>query len=62
MRKLVTVTVAARLVPDNEKVCTGRKLAETLAAAQLPQDEAVAWHRDLKTARKHLKAPRDPWR
>jgi antitoxin (DNA-binding transcriptional repressor) of toxin-antitoxin stability system len=55
-------TPVARLVPDNEKVCTGRDLAEALAKAELPEDEAAAWRRDLATARKTLKAPADPWR
>lgn len=52
----------ARLVPDNEKVCTGRDLADTLAKVHLSEDEAVAWHRDLQTARKTLKTPADKWR
>ena len=52
----------ARLVPDNEKVCVGRELAEALSKTQLPEDEARAWHRDLQAARKTLKAPADRWR
>ena len=52
----------ARLVPDNEKVCTGGDLASALAKTELSQDEAAAWHRDLRTARMTLKAPADPWR
>jgi antitoxin (DNA-binding transcriptional repressor) of toxin-antitoxin stability system len=52
----------ARLVPDNEKVCTGRDLAEALAKTELPEDEAAAWHRELQSARKILKAPADKWR
>jgi hypothetical protein len=28
-----------------------------LAKIELPKDEAAAWHRDLQTARKTLKAP-----
>jgi antitoxin (DNA-binding transcriptional repressor) of toxin-antitoxin stability system len=52
----------ARLVPDDEKVCVGRELAEALAKTQLPEDEARAWHRDLRAARKTLKAPADRWR
>jgi len=55
-------TPVARLVPDNEKVCTGRDLAEALGRAELPEHEAVAWRRDLVTARKTLKAPAHPWR
>ena len=52
----------ARLVPDDEKVCSGRDLAQVLDKSQLPTDEARAWHRDLRTARKTLKAPGDKWR
>lgn len=52
----------ARLVPDNEKVCVGRDLAEALVKADLPEDEARAWHRDLEAARESLKAPADKWR
>lgn len=52
----------ARLVPDDEKVCTGRALAEALGKSELPEDEAKAWHRDLQSARKALKAPTDRWR
>ena len=52
----------ARLVPDKEKVCAGRDLAAALAAIELSEDEAVAWHRDLAAARKALKRPADKWR
>jgi len=52
----------ARLVPDTEKVCTGRDLAEALATVDLPEIEARAWHRDLRAARKKLKTPADKWR
>jgi antitoxin (DNA-binding transcriptional repressor) of toxin-antitoxin stability system len=52
----------ARLVPDSEKVCAGRDLAEALAGTELPAEEAAAWHRDLRTARKTLKPPADKWR
>ena len=51
----------ARLVPDNEKVCVGRDLAEALAKTNLPQHEARAWRRDLQAARKTLKPPVDKW-
>ena len=51
----------ARLVPDNERVCTGRDLAEILARTDLPDNEAKAWRRDLRDARKRLKAPADKW-
>jgi antitoxin (DNA-binding transcriptional repressor) of toxin-antitoxin stability system len=52
----------ARLVPDNEKVCVGRELAEVLAKNDLPENEARSWHRNLEAARKSLKAPADKWR
>jgi len=52
----------ARLLPDNEKVCIGRDLAEALAKTNFPANEATAWHRDLEAARKALKAPADKWR
>jgi len=52
----------ARLVPDDEKVCTGRDLAQALSKVRLPEDEAKAWHRHLLAARKALKAPGDKWR
>ncbi len=52
----------AQLVPENEKVCTGRDLAEAVGKAELPAEEARAWHKDLSTARKRLIPPRDKWR
>ena len=52
----------ARLVPDNEKVCAGRDLAEALAKTELSEAEAATWHRDLQAARKTLKPPADKWR
>jgi antitoxin (DNA-binding transcriptional repressor) of toxin-antitoxin stability system len=52
----------ARLVPDSEKVCLGRDLADALAHTDLTEAEAAAWHRDLQIARKKLKTPRDKWR
>ena len=52
----------ARLVPDGERTCTGRELAEILAGTELPEEEAAAWHRDLQAARKTLKTPTDKWR
>ena len=51
----------ARLVPDNEKTCLGRDLAEALAATELTEEEARAWDRDLKAARKNLQSPVDKW-
>jgi prevent-host-death family protein len=45
----------ARLVPDNEKVCRGSDLVEALTKTDLPENEARAWSRDLKTARKNAR-------
>jgi len=55
-------TPFARLVPDNEKVCLGHDLAALLAKAELPDEEAKAWHHDIQSARKPLKAVADKWR
>jgi prevent-host-death family protein len=52
----------ARLVPDAEKVCSGRDLAEALGTAGLSESEAKAWRRDRAAARKVLKPPRNRWR
>ena len=52
----------ARLVPESEKVCTGRELAEALAKVEMTEEEAAAWHRDLRQGRKTLKVPADKWR
>ena len=52
----------ARLVPDGEKICLGRDLAEALSKVDLPIQEAKAWRRDLRKARKALKPPTDKWR
>ena len=52
----------ARLTPNHEKICLGQDLAEALAKTELPPNEAKAWHRDLKAARKILKAPAGRWR
>jgi antitoxin (DNA-binding transcriptional repressor) of toxin-antitoxin stability system len=52
----------ARLVPENEdKVCSGRDLAEALAGRELPESEARAWRRDMSAARNILKAPANKW-
>ena len=52
----------ARLMPENEKVCTGRELAEVLSRTDLSVEEAKAWRRDLQAARRKLKAPTSKWR
>ena len=52
----------ARLVPEGEKVCTGKELAEALAHVELSTEEALAWRKDVLKARKALKPPEDKWR
>ena len=52
----------ARLVPENEKVCTGQDLVEALEQTSLSAEEARAWHKDLTAARKKLNQPDDKWR
>jgi antitoxin (DNA-binding transcriptional repressor) of toxin-antitoxin stability system len=52
----------AHLGPADEKVCTGRDLAEALANAHLTEKEAKAWRRDIRDARRRLKPPVDKWR
>jgi len=54
-------TPVARLVPDNEKVCTGRELASALNGARLPAQEARAWAKDLRDSRRSLKPVSDKW-
>jgi antitoxin (DNA-binding transcriptional repressor) of toxin-antitoxin stability system len=51
----------ARIVPDSEKVCTGNELADALEKVQLSPEEAKAWGRDLRRARKGLRRPVDKW-
>ncbi len=51
----------ARLVPMEERLCHGSDLAAALAGIDLSAAEARAWQRDLKAARKKLKAPDDKW-
>jgi antitoxin (DNA-binding transcriptional repressor) of toxin-antitoxin stability system len=51
----------ARLMPENERLCSGRDLAEALGNARLPEEEASGWH-DLKAARKRIKPPADKWK
>jgi hypothetical protein len=51
----------ARLVPVQGPVCQGGQLAAALAKTKLSDEEARAWARDLKSARKRLKAPGNKW-
>ena len=55
-------TPVARLVPDREKTCSGRDLAEALAGLELSPENAKAWRGDLQRARKMLKPPVYRWR
>ena len=48
-------------VPDNARICSGRDLAEVLVKAELPEETARAWRRDLRAARQSLKRPADKW-
>jgi antitoxin (DNA-binding transcriptional repressor) of toxin-antitoxin stability system len=49
----------ARLVPESERVCTGRDLAEAMDKADLSAEGARAWHKGLAVARPRLAAPMD---
>lgn len=51
----------ARLVPVENKPSRGRDLAKVLRQVRLPEDEAAAWNRDLRDARKRLKPPANRW-
>jgi antitoxin (DNA-binding transcriptional repressor) of toxin-antitoxin stability system len=52
----------ARLVPEEKKAGSVRKLAAALRKFNLSPEEARAWHRDLLAARQSLKPPVDKWR
>jgi antitoxin (DNA-binding transcriptional repressor) of toxin-antitoxin stability system len=52
----------AQIVPNKEKVCTGRDLAAILSTARLTDRESKAWRRDLQSSRKNLKDPKDKWK
>ena len=51
----------ARIVPDAEKVCTGKDLAEALKDVHLTAEEAEAWRKDLAKGRNVLKKSSDKW-
>jgi hypothetical protein len=42
-------------------ICTGEDLAKALERTHLSEEEAEAWRRDLRVARKRLKPIRDKW-
>ncbi len=52
----------ARIVPDGKKRCTGPALAEALARVDLSKEDAKAWHKELRAARKLLRSPKGRWR
>lgn len=54
-------TPVARLVPEEKKGGSARKLAAALREFALSPEEARAWHRDLRTARRMLKPPINGW-
>jgi prevent-host-death family protein len=51
----------ARIVPDNQKVCTGRDVAKALreAKAKLTEKQARDWRADIAASRKAISAPED---
>jgi antitoxin (DNA-binding transcriptional repressor) of toxin-antitoxin stability system len=52
----------ARLVPERKKAISVQKLAAALREFDLSPEEAKAWNRDLRAARRILKPPVDKWR
>jgi antitoxin (DNA-binding transcriptional repressor) of toxin-antitoxin stability system len=52
----------ARLVPDGKKGCTGPELAKALEQVDLSEEEARAWYKDLRAARRGLKPLKSKWR
>ena len=52
----------ARLVPNGEKICKGRDLAEALKRVSLTPAESAAWRKDLAKARKTLIPAGDKWK
>jgi len=55
-------TPVARLVPEETKSNSVRRLAAALREFDLSPEEARAWHRDLRAARRILKPPAGKWR
>jgi antitoxin (DNA-binding transcriptional repressor) of toxin-antitoxin stability system len=51
----------ARIVPDEERVCSGADLSKALAGAKLSSSEAASWSRDLRNARSRLKPLTTKW-
>ena len=55
-------TPVARIVPEKKKPGSAGELAAALREFQLSPEEAKAWSRDLRKARRTLKPPVDKWR
>jgi antitoxin (DNA-binding transcriptional repressor) of toxin-antitoxin stability system len=53
--------VPENLVPENKKAGSIQKLAAALREFDLSPEEARAWHRDLRAARRILKPQVDKW-
>jgi antitoxin (DNA-binding transcriptional repressor) of toxin-antitoxin stability system len=51
----------ARIVPDEERVCSGADLSRAVAGVRLSTGEASSWSRDLRTGRNRLKPLSDKW-
>jgi len=54
--------VPEKPVPEKKKAGSARKLAAALREFDLSPEEASAWSRDLRAARRMLKPPVDKWR
>ena len=52
----------AQLVPERKRAGSVRKLVAALRDFGLSPEEAKAWNRDLRAARRILKPPADKWR
>jgi antitoxin (DNA-binding transcriptional repressor) of toxin-antitoxin stability system len=55
-------TPVAQLVPNKEKVCSGRDLAAILNTVRLSDSESKAWRGDLRASRKTLQGPKNKWK
>ncbi len=52
----------ARLIPDESSRCTGAELSRVLTGADLSNEEAHAWAKELRDARTGSPPPEDRWR
>jgi antitoxin (DNA-binding transcriptional repressor) of toxin-antitoxin stability system len=53
--------IPERTVPKRKEAGSARKLAAALREFELSTEEAKAWNRDLRAARRILKPPTDKW-